>query len=117
MVAPGDMQAMVAPGDMEAISIFMDIMQNPMADDPYPGYHRLRSKAPVLSMPDGTPVLSRHADCDAAMRHRSLGKTDDMRGYMLTPIPEETFTYAMRLMMHSMSFANPPEHTRLRQHV
>lgn len=105
----------VAGADPEAAQLFFAIMSDPMNDDPYTSYHRLREKAPALRLPDGTLVLTRHEDCDAALRHRDLGKTDDMRGYLLTPVPEEEFTKAMALLQQSMSFANPPEHTRLRQ--
>ena len=100
--------------DPEAEKLFFEIMSNPINDDPYSSYHRLREHAPALLLSDGTLVVSRYADCDAALRHRSLGKTDDMRGYLLTPIPEEEFRAAMALLQRSMSFANPPEHTRLR---
>lgn len=100
--------------DPEAEKLFFEIMSNPMNDDPYSSYHRLRENAPALLLGDGTLVVTRYADCDAALRHRSLGKTDDMRGYLLTPIPEEEFRAAMALLQRSMSFSNPPEHTRLR---
>jgi cytochrome P450 len=103
--------------DPEAEKLFFGIMSNPMNDDPYTDYHALRVKAPALRTSDGTLVLSTYADCDTALRHRSLGKSDDMRGYLLTPVPEEEFKAAMALLMRSMSFANPPEHTRLRQQV
>lgn len=109
-----DTATVTARHDPEAEKLFFEIMSNPMNDDPYPSYHRLREQAPALLLSDGTLVVSRYADCDAALRHRSLGKTDDMRGYLLTPIPEEEFHAAMALLQRSMSFANPPEHTRLR---
>ena len=103
--------------DPEAEALFFGIMSHPMNDDPYTDYHALRAKAPALRTSDGTLVLSTYEGCDTALRHRSLGKSDDMRGYLLTPIPEEEFKAAMDLLMRSMSFANPPEHTRLRQQV
>ncbi|MGI5519981.1 cytochrome P450 [Micromonospora sp. CA-259024] len=106
-----------ASTDLEAVQLFFGIMSDPMNDDPYTGYRKLQERAPVLRTPDGTLVLTRHADCDAALRHRDLGKTDDMRGYLLTPVAEEEFTKAMALLQKSMSFANPPEHTRVRQQV
>lgn len=114
---PADTGAVIARTDPEAEMIFYGIMSDPMNDDPYAGYRDLRSKAPALITADGTVVLTRHADCDAALRHRGMGKTDDMRGYLLTPIPEEEFSKALALLKRSMSFANPPEHTRLRQQV
>jgi cytochrome P450 len=116
-MAQSQAPVVVAHADPAAEQIFFQLMSNPMNDDPYTGYHQLRAAAPALLTGDGTLVLSRHADCDAALRHRALGKTSDMRGYLLTPIPEEDFTKAMALLQRSMSFANPPEHTRLRQQV
>lgn len=107
----------VARAVPEGEQIFYGIMSDPMNDDPYSGYHRLRETAPALVTSDGTLVLTRHADCDAALRHRGLGKTTDMRGYLLTPVAEDEFAKAMALLQRSMSFANPPEHTRLRQPV
>lgn len=117
MSQTGESAVSVASADPEAEKLFFAIMSNPLNDDPYTGYHGLRAVAPALLTSDGTLVLSRHADCDAALRHHSLGKSDDMRGYLLTPIPEDAFQAAMALLQRSMSFANPPEHTRMRRQV
>lgn len=108
------------PGDTgltDPERIFYEIMLGPQSVDPYSGYRRLRERAPVLLTGDGTLVLTRHADCDAALRHRSLGKGGEMLGFDMTAVSRDEVALAMRLVQDSMLFANPPDHTRLRRLV
>jgi cytochrome P450 len=84
---------------------------------PYDAYRRLRESAPVLRSRSGVLVLSRYADCDAALRDRCLGKVDESLGFRLTDVPEELSRSAMKRFRRTMLFRNPPDHARLRRLV
>lgn len=84
---------------------------------PYDAYRRLRQSAPVLRSRSGVLVLSRYADCDAALRDRRLGKVDESLGFRLTEVPEELSRNAMKRFRRTMLFRNPPDHERLRRLV
>ncbi|MEO3784387.1 cytochrome P450 [Actinocorallia sp. B10E7] len=103
--------------DPVAEGLFTGLFLDP-PDDPYPQYRRLRETAPALLASDGTLVISRYADCDAALRHRALGKGEERLGFTGPdgPSPEE-LRQARERFGHSMLNANPPEHTRLRRAV
>ncbi len=81
--------------------------------DPYPVFDRLRHDAPVHRTElGGAWLLSRHADCAAALRDPRLGKgqtsaTDLASIVGAAPVPE-----VMR--SGSLVHMNPPHHTRLR---
>ncbi|MFI2437086.1 cytochrome P450 [Streptomyces sp. NPDC018693] len=107
----------VARHDTDAEAEFYALMQNPANDDPYTGYRRLRELAPALITGDGTVVVTGHAECDAALRHRSLGRGDDMDGFRLAPVPEEQVREVMSVLRRSMAFVDPPRHTRMRKPV
>lgn len=100
-----------------ADQLFYEAMLVTSHDDPYPAYTRLRETAPVLLTADGTLVLSGHADCSAALRHRSLGKGDELLGMSFTDVSPEILARIIERIGHSMIFANPPAHTRLRRLV
>ncbi|MCD0450182.1 cytochrome P450 [Actinocorallia sp. API 0066] len=85
-------------------------------DDPYPGYRRLREEAPILRASDGSLVLSRFAECDAALRHRAFGKGDEQLGFGRPELGEEA-RRARDRFGRTMLVTNPPEHTRLRRAV
>lgn len=65
----------------------------------------------------GVLVLTRHADCDQALRDRRLGKVDESLGFRLAPVPEELQRKAMHRFRRTMLFRNPPDHGRLRHLV
>ncbi|MFE0812907.1 cytochrome P450 [Streptomyces sp. NPDC058794] len=115
--SPSETTGVTARQDTAAEAVFLEILQSPGADDPYTGYHRLREMAPALLTGDGTLVLTGHAECDAALRHRSLGRGDDMDGFRLAPVPEERVREVMSTLRRSMAFVDPPEHARLRRPV
>ena len=74
--------------------------------DPYPGYARLRSAAPVWQPMPGLLVLSRHADGAAVLRDARFGHAEvDLDGSN----PEDA--------VPSFLVLNPPDHTRLRRLV
>ncbi|MFH9067502.1 cytochrome P450 [Streptomyces coeruleorubidus] len=107
-----------ASTNAEGQKLFEQIMLNPMSEDPYSGYHQLRALAPALLTDDGNNlILTRYADCDAALRHRAFGKGNEIQGFRLSPVPEHKLRPMLARMERSMHFANPPEHTRLRQVV
>ncbi|MEV6602678.1 cytochrome P450 [Kutzneria sp. NPDC051319] len=66
--------------------------------DPYSVYRRQRETDPVHHSPMGIWTLTRHADCEAALRDQKLGHGDGING------------------SDHLSFLtlNPPDHTRLR---
>ncbi|PYE13513.1 cytochrome P450 [Williamsia limnetica] len=82
---------------------------------PYESYRRLRTSHPVLQTSSGVVVLSRHRDCDSALRDRKLGKADESLGFGLTEVPVELQREAMHRFRRTMLFRNPPDHTRLRR--
>ena len=43
--------------DPDAEKAYYAIMLNPLAEDPYAGYHRLRAMAPALLTSDGTKIV------------------------------------------------------------
>ncbi|GAA3207337.1 cytochrome P450 [Actinocorallia longicatena] len=103
--------------DPEAELLFYAALGDPTAENLRPAYHALRDRAPALLLEDGTLVLSGHAGCDAALRHRALGKGSDMLGFQFTGLPPERLEELMSNVADSMIFANPPDHTRLRRLV
>lgn len=116
MTSPNGTALGTATSDPAAEQLFFEIFLTPR-DDPYPAYRRLRETAPVLLTGDGTLVLTRFADCDAALRHRSFGKGNELAGFGLPGGAGEQQRQAQGRLGHSMLFANPPEHTRLRRSV
>ncbi|MFI2620616.1 cytochrome P450 [Streptomyces sp. NPDC018584] len=116
-LTPPAAPAVTARRDEAAEAVFLEIMQNPAADDPYTGYRALRESAPALITGDGTLVLTGHAECDAALRHRSLGRSDDMDGFRVASVPHEQVTEVMSTLKRSMAFVDPPRHARLRRPV
>lgn len=109
-------EPVVARADAEAEQLFYTIMMQPV-EDPYPLYHQLRDTAPALLTGDGTLVLSRHSDCNAALRNRSLGKGDEWLKLQLKDVSKDDLRGVMELMQQSMILTNPPQHTRLRRIV
>jgi cytochrome P450 len=85
------------------------------AHDTYWNYRRLRETAPVFVTGSGTLVLSNYADCDAALRHRDLGKLSETP--KVPGVLDEQTQALMINVRRSMIFANPPGHTRLRRAV
>ncbi|HUY61944.1 MAG TPA: cytochrome P450, partial [Candidatus Dormibacteraeota bacterium] len=93
--------------------------------DPYPRYRQLRERTPVLRSGLGMVVLTRYADCVAALRDPRLGRgligsaaRTGTRGAVagLSADPAMRQEYFDRAA-NSMLFADPPEHSRLRRLV
>jgi cytochrome P450 len=107
----------VARTDPDAEKLFFAIMISAGGDDIYPTYHMLREAAPALITSDGTLVLTRFVDCDAALRHRALGKGDEFFRLKAPSVPEEELRRVLEHLQRSMIMVNPPDHTRLRRLV
>jgi cytochrome P450 len=89
--------------------------------DPYPTYARLRAEAPVTYFaPADQWLVSRHADVDALLRDRRLGRsylqvaTHEEFGRQPDPEYLEPF---WRVVRGGMLDVEPPDHTRLRRLV
>lgn len=82
--------------------------------DPYPTYRRLRDEAPVLRCPDGSWLLTRHADCLAVYRDAKRFSSD--KRVQFAPV----FGTGSPLFEHhttSLVFNDPPLHTRVRRAI
>lgn len=81
-------------------------------DNPFPFYDALLSSAPVLAQPDGSVLLSRHADLDRIYRDTTLYSSD--KKAVFAP----NFGPGSPLFEHhttSLVFSDPPLHTRVRK--
>jgi cytochrome P450 len=98
---------------------------NPLSPEfvanPYPAYEVLRREAPVfLHEPTDQWVISRHADVDALLRDRRLGRTylhvGTHEDFGRPPEPESLRPF-WNLVRAGMLDVEPPVHTRLRRLV
>ena len=80
-------------------------------DNPFPWYHALREHEPVRRMPDGSVLLTRHADLVAVYKDTKTFSSDKKQEfhpkYGDTPLYEHHTT--------SLVFNDPPYHTRVRR--
>lgn len=81
-------------------------------ENPFPFYDQLLAEAPVLRQPDGSVLLSRHADLDAIYRDTTLYSSDKKKAFgpkfgVDSPLYEHHTT--------SLVFSDPPLHTRVRK--
>ncbi|GGQ20598.1 MULTISPECIES: cytochrome P450 [Streptomyces] len=83
--------------------------------DPYPLYAVLRERAPVARLPDGTVVVTRHADCDRVLRDPLFRVEDDE--WIARTWPEGPEHLAVHSLMGEMVNQNSPHHERLRRLV
>jgi len=80
-------------------------------ENPYPWYAALREATPVRHMPDGSLLLTRHADCVAVYKDTHSFSSDKRTEYapkygVGSPLYEHHTT--------SLVFNDPPLHTRVR---
>lgn len=88
--------------------------------NPYPAYKRWREATPIWEAADGLIVLSRHAECAAALRDARLGHADDQFLAASQAHREPGATLLVdtdSIAFRSFLFLNPPDHTRLRRLV
>jgi cytochrome P450 len=88
---------------------------------PYHAYERLRREAPVCPFaPTGQYLISRHADVNALLRDRRLGRTylhaGDHAEFGREPDPPHLDPF-WRLQRSGMLDMEPPDHTRVRRLV
>ena len=81
--------------------------------DPYPVYNALRDNAPVLKLPLGLLVLSRHKDCVSLLHHPN-GSTDQRNSAMYQAYIEGGGEDLFADREPSFLVLDPPDHTRLR---
>ena len=98
----------------ETLAHTFDLRRLPASfyEDPFPTYHALRTHNPVRRMPDGSVLLTRHADLVAVYR--------DSRTFSSAKETEFTpkFGADTPLLAHhttSLIFNDPPRHTRVRR--
>lgn len=90
-------------------------LSNPPADfieNPFPHYDRLLSEAPVCPQPDGSFLISKHADLNAIYRDTTTFISDKKQAFAPkfgagSPLYEHHTT--------SLVFNDPPLHTRVRR--
>lgn len=92
----------------------LDLMNPPegFIDNPFPFYDALLSSAPVLAQPDGSVLLSRHADLDRIYRDTTLYSSDKKAVF------GPKFGPGSPLFEHhttSLVFSDSPLHTRVRK--
>lgn len=92
----------------------LDLLNPPegFVENPFPFYDDLLSRAPVLPQPDGSILLSRHADLDRIYRDTALYSSDKKATF------GPKFGEGSPLFEHhttSLVFSDPPLHTRVRK--
>lgn len=99
--------------DAKTVAAF-DLANPPegFVDDPFPFYDALLAHAPVLRQPDGSVLLSRHADLETVYKDTTRFISDKKAAFspkfgVGTPLFEHHTT--------SLVFSDPPLHTRVRR--
>lgn len=81
-------------------------------ENPFPTYAALLAHAPVLPQPDGSVLISRHADLDRIYRDTGVFRSDKTAAFA------PKFGAGTPLYAHhttSLVFSDPPLHTRVRR--
>ena len=79
--------------------------------DPFPVYHALRSRAPVMHMPDGSYLLTRYADMLAVYKDATTFSSDKKAEFK----PKFGDSPLFQHHTTSLVFNDPPLHTRVRR--
>lgn len=79
--------------------------------DPYPWYRRLRETSPVRPMPDGSWLLTRHADCEQVYKDPRTFSSDKKAEFKPKFGDSPLYTHHTT----SLVFNDPPLHTRVRR--
>ena len=100
--------------DGKEIATSFDLASPPpgFIDDPFEIYDALLAHAPVLRQPDGSVLLSRHADLERIYKDTSLYSSDKKIAFA------PKFGSDSALYEHhttSLVFSDPPLHTRVRR--
>jgi hypothetical protein len=81
--------------------------------DPYRYYHALRETDPVMALPDGSYLLTAHADLDAVYRDTATFSSDKKVEFR----PKFGDGLLYRHHTTSLVFNDPPLHTRVRRMI
>jgi len=103
---------MVSPaGDGMATRFDLRALPDEFYANPYPTYRRLREEAPVLRLPDGGILITRHADLLSVYKDTRTFSSDKTvefgPKFGVSPLYEHHTT--------SLVFSDPPRHTRVRR--
>lgn len=82
-------------------------------EDPFLWYHRLRRDTPMRDMPDGSILLTRHADLDRI--YRDTGTFSSDKKVEFKPKFGDSLLYEHHTT--SLVFSDPPLHTRVRRAI
>ncbi|MGH7472944.1 MAG: cytochrome P450, partial [Candidatus Methylomirabilales bacterium] len=87
--------------------------------DPYPLYQQLREERPVSEWPLGGIVLSRYADCAAALRDPRVSSDERNSNAYQARVASGELSPRDRAVLEErvILFRDPPDHTRLRRLV
>jgi cytochrome P450 len=114
--APYSITPEVTPERAQRIAGQLDLRDLPsdFYANPYPVYDWLRTHEPVRTMPDGSLLLTRHADLVAVYRDAQLFSSDKQAEFTpkygaASPLHEHHTT--------SLVFNDPPLHTRVRKTI
>ena len=101
------------PTPLTIESLFGTLFDPEIWADPYPLYAELRESGRVLPLGDSRWVVSGHAQARALLQHRGVS-SDERRGTPYAPGVDDPYPPIMREVF---LFADPPDHTRLRNLV
>jgi cytochrome P450 len=119
VIVTGDAPPLVDDATLRADTVLLELFAGvDRRRDPYPLLDELREVAPVHHSANGDVwVLTRHADCLAALRDARLGKGNASAADIFSA-PGMAHRGVPRVMKsRALVFLNPPDHTRLRQLV
>jgi cytochrome P450 len=88
-------------------------------EDPYPTYARLRAETPIAYYPGWDAwIITRHADVDALLRDRRLGRTmHHLQSPAERPAGDPARAPFDAIQAGSLLEIEPPDHTRVKQVV
>lgn len=109
---------MVRAREIEGFDPFTTFQSPEHRGDPHPLYHRLRTEAPVLFVPEFDEfILFRHADCEAVLRDPRFSSNPVHRRLVLPVDEQDVRTQLSGTGANVLLFIDPPDHTRIRRLV
>lgn len=121
LISPADITPPMTPERAAEVAATLDWRSLPtdFLHNPYPVYDWLQANEPVRRMPDGSLLLTRHADLSAVYRDAAAFSSDKHVefGPKFNVPPYDPDTPAPLYQHHTTSlvFSDPPLHTRVRQ--
>lgn len=98
-------------------SLLAELVSRAGRDNPYPVYEALRREAPVAIAADGSLLLTRFADCTAALRDPNIGHGNPALADDVAGLPHWREHLSLRQFRTSLLSIDPPAHGRLRRLV